>query len=218
MGVIKQAKCKICRRLGKKLFLKGEKCLSPKCPIVLKPYPPGGKGKRRLSGLSEYGRELREKQRLRHWYNLSESQFRNYVKEVLEEAHHKRGSSKTIDAAEILIERLERRLDNVVYRLGFASSRIQARQLVSHGHFLVNGKPVNIPSYQVRKGDKIEIRPNSKNKTVFKDIVSKLKKYQPPSWLKLDLKTLSGEVVGIPTLEEAAPPAEISAIFEFYSK
>ena len=216
MGIVQKAKCKLCRRLGKKLFLKGEKCSSPKCPFVLKPYPPGNKGKRRSMGLSEYGRELREKQRLRRWYNLSEEQFKRYVKEVLDQLH--RSGSKSINAAELLINILERRLDNVIYRLGFAASRAQARQLVSHGHFLVNKKPVNIPSFQVKKGDKIEIKPSSKNKVVFKNLEEKIKKYQPPSWLKLDMKNLSGEIIGSPTVEEAAPPAEISSIFEFYSK
>lgn len=216
MGIVQNAKCKLCRRLGKKLFLKGEKCNSPKCPFVLKPYPPGNKGKRRSIGFSEYARELREKQRLRRWYNLSEEQFRRYVKKVLDQLHQT--GSKSINAEELLIDVLERRLDNVIYRLGFASSRGQARQLVSHGHFLVNKKPVNIPSFQVRKGDKIEIREGSKNKTIFKNLTERLKKYQPPAWLKLDLKNLSGEVIGSPTLEEAAPPAEISSIFEFYSK
>ena len=211
------AKCRICRRAGKKLFLKGEKCFSPKCPLALKPYPPGKRGKRRMTSLSEYGGELREKQQLRHWYCLSEKQFKNYVKKVLREAHYK-GKSEKVDAAQLLIETLEKRLDNVVYRLGLASSRIQARQLVSHGHFLVNGKPVNIPSYQVKKEDKIEVRPTSKTKGMFRDLEIKLKKYQMPSWLKLDIKHLQGEVAGTPDLEEAAPPAEISSIFEFYSR
>ena len=217
MGIQIRAKCRICRRLGKKLFLKGEKCTSVKCPMVTKPYPPGVRGKRRLPSGSEYARQLQEKQKLRFWYNLSERQFKRYVEEVLEEAHHKK-TKKAIDASEALIQKLERRLDNVVYRLGFASSRDQARQLVSHGHFLVNGKPVNIPSFQVKKGDKIEVKESSKKKKIFQEILPKLKKYTPPSWLKLNPETLSAEVVGVPSLEEAAPPADIPVIFEFYSK
>ncbi|MCD5396088.1 MAG: 30S ribosomal protein S4 [Candidatus Pacebacteria bacterium] len=214
MGIVKRPQCKICRRVGKKLFLKGEKCLTQKCPMVTKPYPPGIRGKRRRGGLSEYGRELLEKQKLKYWYNLQERQFKKYVKEVLEESR-KKGK----DATQALIRRLESRLDNVVFKLGFADSRRQARQLVSHGHFLLNGKPVNIPSIEVKKGDVIQVKPSSQNKDIFKTFsLLKLKKYHPPSWLKLDPKKMEGEVVGAPTLEEASPPAEISSIFEFYSK
>lgn len=207
-----KAKCRICRRLGVKLFLKGEKCLSPKCPIIRRSYPPGQKGKRRTRRISEYGKQLREKQKLKKWYNLRERQFKKYIKEVLEY----RG--KVEDATSLLIKKLERRLDNVIFRLGFASSRAQARQMVSHGHFLVNKKQVNIPSYQIKKGDKITLRSTFQKKPIFQDLKIKLKKYQPPSWLSFDVKNLTGEVVGLPTLEESAPPADISAIFEFYSR
>ena len=206
-----QPKCKICRRLGTKLFLKGEKCLSPKCPMVKRPYPPGFQRKKRKV-VSEYGKQLEEKQKLKNWYNLKEYQFKRYVKEVLE----KRG--KVEDAQDLLIKKLEKRLDNVVFRLGFASSRSQARQLITHGHFLVNKKKVNIPSYQVKIGDKIEIKASSKKKVVFQNLPLTLKKYQPPSWLKLDVKSLKGEVIAEPSLEEAMPPAEVSAIFEYYSR
>ena len=209
---MKDKKCKICRRLGVKLFLKGERCLSQKCPIITKPYPPGEKGKRRTRQSSEYGKELSEKQKLRNWYNLRERQFRKYVKEVLE----KRG--KVEDAGTLLIRKLESRLDNVVFRMGFTSSRVQARQIVNHGHFLVNEKKVNIPSYQVKKGDKISLRVSSHKKTIFQNIPTILKKYQAPSWIKINIEKLEGEIVGQPNLEEAAPPAEISTIFEYYSK
>lgn len=212
MVVKTKAKCKICRRLGQKLFLKGEKCLTPKCPLIRKPYPPGQKRKRRLGGISEYGRELMEKQKLKKWYNLRENQFRRYVLEVMA----RRG--KVIDASDYLINLLERRLDNVVYRLGFASSRAQARELVSHGHFFVNNKPVNIPSYQVEKGDKISVRPSSLERSYFQNLKLTLQNYSPPSWLRLDKEKLTGEIIGEPTLEEASPPAEISAIFEFYAR
>jgi len=209
---MKQDKCKICRRLGTKLFLKGEKCLSPKCPMVKRPYPPGPKGKKRRTSQSEYAKELREKQKLRNWYNLKEHQFKSYVRSVLE----KRG--KVEDAQNLLIKTLEKRLDTVVMRLGFASSMSQARQLVSHGHFLVNGKKVNIPSFQVKKGDEIEILPTSQKKSFFQNIEIILKKHQAPSWLELDIKALKGKVVDEPSFEEASPPAEVSAIFEFYSR
>jgi len=205
-------KCKICRRLGTKLFLKGEKCLSPKCPLLKKPYPPGLKKKKRRMAISEYGKELREKQKLRNWYNLRERQFRKYVKEILNK------KSRTGDAADLLIQRLESRFDNVVFRLGFAGSRAQARQIVSHGHFLINGKPVNIPACHLKKGDKIALKPAAQKKKIFSNLAPLLKKHQAPSWLKVNAEKLEGEVTGIPTLEEASPPAEISTIFEYYSR
>jgi len=209
---MKEPKCKICRRVGVKLFLKGDKCLSPKCPMVKRPYPPGQKGKRRMRALSEYGKELREKQKLRNWYGLKERQFRKYVKGVLA----KRG--KVEDAGDLLIRLLESRLDNVVYRMGFASSRRQARQVITHGHFLVNGKKVNIPSFQVKKGDKISLNPGSSKKSLFQNLSTILKRHTPPSWIKLNVEKLEGEITGEATLEESAPPAEISAIFEYYSR
>lgn len=205
-------KCKICRRLGVKLFLKGERCLSPKCPMIKRPYPPGEKRKRRTRAPSEYAKELQEKQKLRDWYNLKEKQFRNYVKEILAK------KSKTQDTGTMLIRRLETRLDNVVFRMGLASSRKEARQKVSHGHFLINGRKVDRASFQVKKGDIISLRPGSFKKTAFKNAGAILKKHQPPSWIKLNIEKLQAEIVGLPTLEEAAPPVEISAIFEFYSR
>jgi small subunit ribosomal protein S4 len=209
---MRDSKCKICRRLGVKLFLKGDKCLSPKCPMVKKPYPPGEKGKRRTRALSEYGKELKEKQKLKNWYNLKEKQFRKYVKETLG------ARGRVEDADTLLIRTLESRLDNVVFRLGFASSRVLSKQLISHRHILVNGKPVNISSYQVKKGDKISIKPLSAKKTIFRNLPTILKKYKTPSWLQLNTEKLEGKVIGQSSLEEAAPPVEISAIFEFYSR
>ena len=205
-------KCKICRRLGVKLFLKGEKCLSPKCPMVRKAYPPGQRRKRRPTPLSEYGKELREKQKLKNWYNLGERQFKNYVKKVLD----RRG--KVEDTSELLIKILEIRLDNVVFRLGLSASRLQARQLVSHGHFLVNGKSIDTPSYQVKNGDIILVKPQKIKKANFQNLKNLLKKYKPPSWLELNAEKLEGRVIGEPTIEEAAPPVEVSSIFEYYSR
>jgi len=198
--------------MGGKLFLKGERCLSPKCAFLKKSYSPGRKGKRRTRPLSEYGKELKEKQKLKNWYNLGERQFRKYVKEILK----RRG--KVEDAAALLVEKLEKRFDNAIYRLGFTNSRSQARQFVSHGHFMVNGRRVSIPFYQLKKGEKISVNPTSKKKKVFENLIPILKKHQPPAWLKLNAQSLEGEVVGIPTIEEASPPAEISTIFEFYSR
>ena len=209
---MENAKCKICRRLGVKLFLKGDRCFSPKCSMVRKAYPPGKKGKRRVKALSEYGKELREKQKLKNWYNLKERQFRKYVKEVLE----KRGKVKDTSAS--LVKTLESRLDNAIFRLGFANSRVQAKQLVSHGHFLVSGKSIDTPSYQLKKGDVVALKPQKIKKTIFQNLKNLLKKHKTPSWLELDVEKLEGKVIGEPTIEEVAPPVEISAIFEFYSR
>jgi small subunit ribosomal protein S4 len=206
------SKCKICRRLNQKLFLKGERCLSPKCALVKKPYVPGPKNKKRISKITEYGRELAEKQKLKKWYNLREKQFKNYVLDVL----GKKG--KMGDASSYFIKILEERLDNVVFRLGFAFSRIHARQLVNHAHFLVNGKGVDVPSYQVKKGDKISIKPSSLKLSYFQGLKTNLKNYETQKWLKLNKETLEGEVIGEPTMETVNPPAEIPSIFEFYTK
>jgi len=195
-----------------KLFLKGERCLSPKCPMIKKPYPPGQRRKRRTKALSEYGKELREKQKLKNWYNLREGQFRNYVKAALRERH------KVDDAEALLIKLLESRLDNVVFRLGFAASRNAARAMVSHRHFLVNNKVVNIPSYSIKKGDRISLDAKSLKKNILHNLTLTLKKQNPPSWLGLDAEKLEGKVIKEPVLEEALPPAEISSIFEFYSR
>jgi small subunit ribosomal protein S4 len=209
---VKEAKCRICRRLGVKLFLRGEKCFSPKCPMVKRPYPPGLPGKRRKSPPSEYKKELIEKQKLKYWYGLSERQLKKYVKEALE----KRG--KVEDVSTLLIQNLEKRLDNVVYRLGFAVSRDQARQLVSHKFFLVNGKPVNIPSFSLKVGDTVSLKPQKLKKAIFKDLKERLKKHQVPSWLSLDPEKFEGKVISEPKVEEVAPPVEVSAVFEFYSR
>ncbi|MBI2625212.1 MAG: 30S ribosomal protein S4 [Candidatus Nealsonbacteria bacterium] len=201
------AKCKIVRRLGVNIFTKCEKVFAKK------PYPPGQKRKRRRGGgISEFGKELLEKQKLRVLYGLRERQFGKYVEEILE----KKG--KVEDAPTLLIQKLENRLDNTVFRLGFATTRAQAKQLVSHGFVLVRGKPIDVPSYQVKTGDVVSIKPHKIGKAIFKDIGIKLKKYQPPSWLELDRDKLEGKVSGSPVFSEVAPPVEISSIFEYYSR
>lgn len=205
-------KCKICRRAGAKLFLKGDRCFSVKCAITRRPYAPGKKGKRRSRSLSEYGRELREKQRLKNWYNLREQQFKNYVRGVL--AKKGRGG----DLSLLLMKTLENRLDSVVFRLGFAQSRIKARQLVTHNNFLVNGKPVNVPSYQVKKGDAISLAPRKMKKTYFQNMQPAMKKYKTPSWLLLDADKMEGKMIDDLKMEEITPPAEIESIFEFYAR
>jgi small subunit ribosomal protein S4 len=180
--------------------------------MVRKPYPPGPKTKKRMKSLSEYGKELREKQKLRRWYNLKEGQFSKYVKTIL------KTKKKTEDSSLSSVEVLESRLDNVIFRLGFAPSRNAARKMVSHGHILVNGKPVNIPSFLVKKGDKIAAKLTSAKKGNFKNLPNILKKHKPPVWLELNPEKLEAKVIGEPSFEEAAPPAEILSIFEFYSK
>jgi len=162
--------------------------------------------------VSEYGKELAEKQKLKNWYNLREKEFKNYIQKSL----RKRLQSQ--DPSDLLIKGLESRLDNAIFRLGFAQSRKKARQLVSHGYFLINKKKINIPSYQLKKGDEIGVVPQKTKKNIIQGLKISLKKYQPPAWLKLDADQLTAEVVGSPVLAEINPPAEISAIFEFYSR
>lgn len=209
---MKKNVCKICRRLGDKIFLKGDKCSSPKCSFIRRPFPPGPKKKRRSRSLSEYAKELREKQKLKKQYGLSERQFCKYVQGILK----KRG--KVEDAALLLIRKLENRLDNVIFRLGLAKSRKEARRLVSHSHFLVNSKTINIPSFSVKKGIVISLKENKKNKPFFKNIAAALKNYQPPLWLKLDKEKLGGEVIGEPLLEDVGSTVDISTIFGFYAR
>ena len=207
------SKCKICRRAGVKLFLKGERCFSQKCSMIRRPYPPGKKGKKRARGLSEYGKELKEKQKLKNLYNLKETQFRKYVKEIL--SSRKKAEK---DASTQLYKILESRLDNVIFRLGIVSSRPQARQLVSHGHFLVNGKPVNIPSFQTKKGDIIKIKPQRLKKNIFRDISLKLKKQKTPSWMALDANNLELKITGEPSIDASMLSVDIPVIFEYYSR
>lgn len=206
-----QNKCKICRRTGTKLFLKGERCFSPKCAMVRKAYPPGLKAKKNKS-LSEYGKELKEKQKLKNWYNLSEKQFSAYIKKAL----GKRG--KVEDAGTFLIKELESRLDNVIVKLGWAVSHSQARKMISHGHFLVNGRTVNVPSYKVKKKDKLTIKSSSAKLKFFSDLLIKLKKNEIPSWLSASKEKLEAEVKEEPLVDEENLPSEISVIFEYYSR
>ncbi|MDD4989942.1 MAG: 30S ribosomal protein S4 [Candidatus Pacebacteria bacterium] len=203
--------CKICRRLSQKVFLKGEKCLSPKCPFIKRPYAPGLKKKRRGGSFSEYAKELKEKQKLKNYYGLGERQFRNLVKSVLQK--RRQGGDATL----ILLKGLESRLDNVVFRLGFARSRREAKQMVSHSYFLVNGKSVNISSFVAKKGTVIAFKPAKQEKTIFKNLSSALKNYQPPAWLSLDKAKMEGKITAEPTAQDVNN-VDISAIFEFYSR
>jgi len=208
--IIINAKCKKCRRANQKLFLKGERCFGPKCAMTRRPYAPGVHGKAFRRRSSEYGQQLSEKQKVRLVYGVSETQFRNYFKET--------SKKREGDKEELLICKLEKRLDNVVFRLGWASSRRAARQAVNHGHILVNKRKVDIPSYQVKEGDVIQIREKSKKSKIFENLKTFLKKYDAPSWISLDKKELEGEIRGLPKLEDVDKVGEISKIIEFYSR
>ena len=168
--------------------------------------------KRKPRPLSEYGRQLREKQELKEQYNLRERQFAKYIKKVLSKAKGAESSP------ELLMRELETRLDNVVYRMGLAQTRNQSRQMVSHGHFLVNGRPSDIPSYHVKIGDVIAIHPSSLSTVLFSNAQKALKKYEAPTWLELDKEKLEAKIVSEPSLKEVAPNVELSLIFEFYSR
>lgn len=202
--------CRLCRAERTKLFLKGEKCLSDKCPMEKRHYPPGMHGGKRQRKMSPYAMQLREKQKVKRFYGVLEAQFRKYF----EEAERMKG--KTGDNLLIL---LERRLDNVVYRLGFAYSRRHARQLVNHGHFQVNGRNVDIPSYLIREGDVISFKERSKNNENIKAMIEDLKtKAQTPNWLETDWENLQGRVIALPTREDVSLPVEEHLIVELYSK
>lgn len=205
-------KCKICRRTGKKLFLKGARCYTPKCALVKRPTPPGPAPKR-MTRKTEYGKELMEKQKVKAWYGLRENQFKNYVMKVLNNI-----TNLKIKADEALIRLLECRLDIIVLRAGLATSVRQARIVVGHGHITVNGKKVDVPSYQVRLKDKIAVSPTAQKRAYFQKLKPELKKHKPASWIKLDADNAVAELASYPTVEEAALPATISSIFEHYSK
>lgn len=189
-------------------MLKGEKCLGPKCTLVKRNYPPGvhGQNKRR-SKQSVYGKQLVEKQRAKQIYGLRERQFANYVAEA---------SKKTGDTGKFLIGYLESRLDNTVYRMGLAKSRAASRQLVSHGHIVVNGRKVNIASFRVKVGDEVALKESVKTSPLFDKVSEKLAKVEAPSWISLDAKNASAKILNAPTMEEAAFDAK--TIIEFYSR
>jgi small subunit ribosomal protein S4 len=200
--------CKLCRREGLKLFLKGERCFTDKCSFDRRPYPPGQHGQRRIK-FTEYGIRLREKQKVRRIYGMMERQFRGYFK--------KADRSKGVTGRKLL-SLLERRLDSVSYRLGFASTRADARQLVRHKHVKVNGKTVNIPSFQVKPGDKISIRQKSQSKQRIATALAGVDRRGVPDWLKLDKESFSGEIRTLPDREEITLPIQEQLIVEFYSR
>jgi small subunit ribosomal protein S4 len=205
----KDAVCRLCRREGMKLFLKGAKCFTDKCPVEKRNFAPGQHGKDRKAKIVGYGLQLREKQKAKRIYFAQEGQFRNYF----ERAARTKGVT-----GEMLLQQLERRLDNVVYRLGFAVARRQARQLVRHGHVAVNGRKVNIPSYSVNAGDEITIREGS-NKMAMLEIAKDFASHQaPPAWLEVDRDGYKGRVLALPTRADINLPINEQLIVELYSK
>jgi len=200
------ANCRLCRREGQKLFLKGDRCYGVKCALEKRNFPPGQHGQGRKK-TSEYGLQLREKQKAKRFYGLLETQFRN----TFDKAAAKKGI-----AGENLLIMLETRLDNVVFRLGFAASRKEARQLVVHGHFTVNGKKVDIPSYNVKAGDVIKVKEKSANSPKFKEI--KEMSINVPAWMSVDVSKLEGTIVSMPTRAEIDTPVAEHLIVELYSK
>ena len=203
-----EAVCRQCRREGAKLYLKGDKCYSDKCAFGRRGYAPGQHGQGRKK-VSEYGTQLREKQKARRIYGILEAQFRSYFA--------KADRMKGITGENLLVL-LERRLDNVVYRLGMADSRTQARQLVRHGHFTVNGRRVNIPSYLVRPGEVIQVKEGSKESPLLKEIVGNLGTKTVPAWLEMSAPDASGKVVRYPNRDEIDIPVQEHLIVELYSR
>ncbi|MEG0764872.1 MAG: 30S ribosomal protein S4 [Pseudoflavonifractor sp.] len=203
------AVCRQCRREGQKLFLKGDRCYTDKCAMERRPFAPGQHGNARNKKLSEYGMQLREKQKARRYYGVLESQFAKYY----EVAAARKGVT-----GENLLSILETRLDNVVYRLGFAMSRPEARQLVGHGHFTVNGKKVDIPSYLVRPGEVIGLREKSRSLDKMKAVIEANASRKAPKWLEYDKNTLTAKVVALPMREDIDLPIEEHLIVELYSK
>ncbi|MFO8112658.1 MAG: 30S ribosomal protein S4 [Desulfosalsimonadaceae bacterium] len=201
--------CRLCRRENVKLYLKGDRCYSDKCAIDRRTYPPGQHGQRRAGKTSDYGLQLREKQKVKRLYGLGEKQFRLFF--------HRADAGKGVTGVTLLVM-LERRLDNVVYRLGFANSRVQSRQMVKHSHFLINGKKVNIPSYQMKVGDVIEIREKSKTVQAITDAVEAVVRRGMPQWLELDKDNLKGTVKAMPVRDDITMPIQENQIVEFYSK
>jgi small subunit ribosomal protein S4 len=201
--------CRLCRREGTKLFLKGTKCLSDRCPIEKRNFPPGMHGKDRKAKIVGYGLQLHEKQKAKRMYFTLEGQFREYY----EKANRAAGVT-----GELLIQQLERRLDNVAFRLGFAISRRQARQVVRHGHVSVNGRKVNIPSYQVNAGDEIAIREGAKKLLIVEQGAQNAAQSPMPTWLEMNFDTLTGRVLALPKRKDINLPINEQLIVELYSK
>ncbi|MEI6043996.1 MAG: 30S ribosomal protein S4 [Chloroflexota bacterium] len=201
--------CRLCRREGMKLMLKGDRCMSPKCSIERRPTAPGVHGAKRQRKLSDFGLQLREKQKARRIYGVLEKQFRK---------HYDSAQRRTGATGENLLQILELRLDNVVHRLGFADSRKQARQLVRHGHFTVNGRKTDIPSYITKAGDTIALKQESRNKEYFKVVAEVIGRRDVPGWLTIDPRALSGRILSVPGRSEIDTTLEEQLIVEYYSR
>jgi small subunit ribosomal protein S4 len=208
MAIAKKSACKQCRREKEKLFLKGQRCFSDKCALEKKPYVPGQRAKRRLME-TEYYSQLREKQKAKRYYGVLERQFRNY---------YRRAVKRKGITGEILLQFLETRLDSVVYSMGFATSRVQARQLISHGHIQVNGKKVDKPSYQLKEGEEINVAESSKEITPILAAKESGGSLTIPEWLEVDLDNLKGKLVRYPERDEIKVPVNEQIIVELYSK
>lgn len=208
MSCVKQSVCKLCRRENAKLFLKGDRCMTDKCSFERRPYPPGQHGQSRLK-FSEFALQLREKQKAKRYYGVSERQFRKYFSLA------DRGADVTGTA---LLRLLELRLDNVVYTLGFATSRREARQMVSHGHILVNGKSVNVPSFRVRKGDVVEVAQASRAGAHVVKAVESANRTNVPSWLESSRTEFKGIIKDVPQRDEVTLVVEENMIVEYYSR
>ena len=202
------AVCKLCRREKQKLFLKGDRCFTEKCAVTRRDYAPGQHGQRRRK-LSEYGMQLREKQKARRFYGLLEGQFEKYYEMAIKQPGI---------AGENLLRILESRLDNVIYRLGFAMSRPEARQLVRHGHFTVDGKRVDIPSYRVKAGDVVAVGEKFRDLLPTKEALISSERFEVPGWLEVDIEKLSGNVLALPTREQISGDINEQLIVELYSK
>jgi len=203
-----EALCRLCRRESEKLFLKGDRCYTDKCAVERRKYPPGQHGQRRKKQ-SDYAIQLREKQKAKEIYNVLEKQFKKYFYM----AEKKKGITGSN-----LLQLLESRLDNVVYRLGFASNRRQARQLILHGHFNVNGKRVSIPSYMVRAGDGIDVREQSRKLVPVQENMAKAEHRGLPSWVQRDINNFSGKILSLPAMDDISLPVQEQLIVELYSK
>lgn len=206
-------KCKKCRRVGEKLFLKGERCFTPKCAMERKPYPPGKllSEKKHRSSITEYGLQMREKQKVRNTYRVSEKQFGNYVKEA--------AGKSGVSPAEYLFASLESRLDNAVFRAGITHSRSLARQIVTHGHIMVNGRRTDIPSRRLKVGDVLAIREGSKASKLFEGLGEKLKTITTvPTWLKLDISKGTVVIQGDPKPAQGEHTFNLTSVVEFYSR
>lgn len=197
------------RALGVKLFLKGERCNSPKCAMIRRPYRPGMHGKRRRGAASEYAQQLLEKQKLKITYGLKEAQLYKLFKEL---------ATKSGSLGEAVIGILERRIDNTIFRLGFAPSRTSARQYISHGHFLINGRKITIPSCLVKINDIISIKPSSKERLIFKDLSDTISKRDLPEWLAIDKDKLEGRVKSFPKNKETEASFDINLVVDYYSR